>query len=78
MTTVLPINGITMLDGYAQPMPLVFQLPEAVIAAGPDAWEACFWAIRLADTQGSGRLDLAYRGQFLRGVGVNDVSRPTV
>ena len=41
----------SVLDGYAQPMPMVFQLPEAVIAAGPDAWEACFWAIRLADTR---------------------------
>ena len=78
MTTVLPINDITMLDGYAQPMPLVFQLPEAVIAAGPDAWEACFWAIRLADTRVLDDWILAYRGQFLRGIGVNDVPRPTV
>ena len=49
MTALQPIGLVAVLDGYAQPMPLAFHLPEATVASGPDACEACFWAVRLAD-----------------------------
>ena len=49
--TVFPANVAVILDAYDQLMPLVLRFPDAVITAGPDAWEACFWAIRLADTK---------------------------
>ena len=40
-----------VFDVSAQPMPLKIRLPDTVVAGGPDAWEACFWAIRLADSE---------------------------
>ncbi len=51
MNASLAVVFNSLLDGYSEPMPLSLRLPDAVISAGTDAGEACFWAIRLADSE---------------------------
>lgn len=45
------IEPFTGKDWAGVTLPIAIRLPAAVISAGADACEACFWAIRLADWQ---------------------------
>ena len=48
--------------GYAGLFPVKLRLPEAVIAAGPDACEDWFWEVCIANQEGTWQMELAAAG----------------